>query len=180
MPRNLKTRTFALILFTVMIVFKNYVIVIGQDTKPQKADDAAETLAVVNKLFDRMAAADPAGIVALHIPQSQLVAVINRKDGKSMVETFDVDRFSKLFTDKSKAIAEQMYAPDVKVDGDLAIVTGRYVFFIGAKLSHCGVDSFYLVRTDAGWKIAGGASTIAPGGCTDAEKAMKSPIREKS
>ena len=42
------------------------------------------------------------------------------------------------------------------IDGDLAVVSGRYTFYVGDKFSHCGKDVFNLLRTEAGWKIAHG------------------------
>ncbi len=55
---------------------------------------------------------------------------------------------------------EKMPEKDVKVTGDMAMVSGRYTFYVGDKFSHCGTNTFHLVRTDAGWKIANGASTL--------------------
>jgi hypothetical protein len=139
----------------------------------QKTDDSKDAMAVVNKLWAEMAASNPAGIVALHNPGAQLVAVIKTKDGKTVVRNLTVDEFSKGFADKTHTVKEDMYTSDVKVDGDLASVWGRYVFFVDGKVSHCGIDAFHLVRIDGVWKIGGIASTISAGGCTEAEKARK-------
>ena len=136
-------------------------------------DDKKAALDVVNKLFSEMAAANPAGILALGTAENQLVAIRKMRDGKSKVEVISGDAFSKMFTDKSRVMREEMYAPQVEVNGDYAMVFGRYVFFVGDKLSHCGVNQFNLVRIDNVWKIANGASTIDPGNCSDKEKAMK-------
>lgn len=140
----------------------------------QKADDKTAAMAVVKKLFDEMAAANPQGIIDLHTgADSQLAAVRKMKEGKSRLDMIGRDTFSKFFTDKTAVIKETMYAPKVEIDGDWAMVWGRYVFWVGGKVSHCGIDQFNLVRTETGWKIANGASTIDPGGCTEKEKAMK-------
>jgi len=40
------------------------------------------------------------------------------------------------------------------------VVTGRYTFHVGDKFSHCGANTFNLVRTETGWLIANGASTL--------------------
>ncbi|MGD9562152.1 MAG: hypothetical protein AB7F88_08020 [Pyrinomonadaceae bacterium] len=138
----------------------------------QAAGDKRAALAVVNKLFDEMAAANAAGILATGTPENQLVAIRKLKDGKTRVDVIGGEAFSKFFT-KPGSIKEVMYAPNVEVSGDWAMVWGRYVFFVGDKISHCGINQFNLVRTDAGWKIANGASTIDPGDCTEKEKAMK-------
>lgn len=142
----------------------------------QKADDAKDALAVVNKLFDAMAAADAAAIIATGTKENQLVAVQKMRDGKTRISVLGSEAFSKFFT-KPGSVKEIMYAPKVETNGDWAMVWGRYVFFADGKLSHCGINQFNLVRTDAGWKIANGASTIDPGDCTDAEKAMKPPTK---
>lgn len=135
-------------------------------------DDARDALAVVNKLFDEMAAANAAGILATGIPENILITIRKQRDGKTRVDSVNGEAFTKFFT-KPGSIKEVMYAPKVEVDGDWAMVWGRYVFFAGDKLSHCGINQFNLVRTDAGWKIAGGASTIDPAACNEKEKAMK-------
>lgn len=142
-------------------------------TFAQKADDTNDALAVVVKMFEEMKAHNPAGIVALYTKEAQLAAAIKNKEGKSVIKTFPVDAFSKNFAEKKNEILEVMYAPETKIFGDLALVFGRYVFFVDGKISHCGVNAFHLVRTDAGWKIANASTTIEPQGCTEQEKAMK-------
>jgi|SRR5687768_18058849 len=139
----------------------------------QKADDSKDALAVVNKLFEMMAAHKPAEIVALHTAEAQHVAVMKNKEGKSVNRTFSADAFSKNFAEKRAELKEDMYAPKVEIHNDLALVWGRYVFFVNGKISHCGVNAFHLVRIDAGWRIAGASSSMEPQGCTEQEKAMK-------
>lgn len=144
----------------------------------QMPAEKAAPFAVVEKLFAEMAAANPAGILALGTPENQLVAIRKLRDGSSRVEVITGEAFSKMFTNKEANLREEMYAPQVEVEGDYAMVYGRYVFFVGERLSHCGVNQFNLVKIAGVWKIANGASTIDPGACTEKEKAMK-PDRKK-
>jgi hypothetical protein len=141
-------------------------------TFAQNNNDKADAIALVNKLFDEMAAANAAGILATGTADNQLVALQRMKDGKSRISVINGEQFTKFFT-KPGAVKEVMYDPKVEVSGDWAMVWGRYVFFANGKLSHCGINQFNLVRTDAGWKIANGASTIDPGDCTKKEKKMR-------
>ena len=140
---------------------------------PSKEDDKKAALGIVTQLFTEMAAANPAGILALGTSENQLVAIRKLRDGKTKIEVLTGDAFSKMFTNKSVLLREEMYDPQVDVNGDYAMVYGRYVFFVGDKLSHCGVNQFNLVRADGTWKIANGASTIDPGNCSEKEKLMK-------
>ncbi len=148
------------------------VLVFTTNSFAQKADDKTAVLGVVQALFDGMAAANAAAILATGTPENQLVAVQKGRDGKSRVSNINGEQFTKFFT-KPGAVKEVMYDHKVEIDGDWAMVWGRYVFFSEGKRSHCGINQFNLVRTDAGWKIAGGASTMDPNGCTEKEKAMK-------
>ena len=148
-----------------------FTLLVSLSALAQAKDDAKDALAVVNNLFDMMAAHKPAEIIALHTPESQLVAIMKNKEGKSVTRSFTAEAFSKNFAERRAELKEDMYAPETKVFGDLALVWGRYVFFVNGKISHCGVNAFHLVRTDAGWKIAGASSTMEPQGCTEQEKA---------
>ena len=139
----------------------------------QKANDEKDALAVVNTMFAEMANHNPPAIAALFTTEATLTAIIKNKEGKSAVRVFTGESFSKNFAENRGPIKEDMYAPEIKVDGDLASVWGRYVFFVNGKISHCGVNAFHLVRSDVGWKIATASSTMDPQGCTDQEKTRK-------
>ena len=136
-------------------------------------DDAKDALAVVDKMFAEMANHNPAAIAELFTKDSNLTAIIKRKDGKTAIAAFTGEAFSKNFAEKKGEIKEDMYEHKTLIDGDLAMVWGRYVFFVDGKISHCGLNSFHLVRTETGWKIANASSTIDSTGCNEKEKAMK-------
>ncbi len=143
------------------------------EMKTKKIDDKKAVVAVVDKLFDNMAAHKPDAIVALHTADAQLVALIKQADGKSLIQTLKAEQFSKSFAVKNAEIKEVMYDHKVEIHDDLALVSGRYVFFVNDKISHCGANAFHLVRTEKGWLIGGASSTMDRNGCTDKEKAMK-------
>ena len=92
---------------------------------------------------------------------------------ESVVRSMTSEKFSQNFAVKKGVLEEVMYAPETKIFGDLALVWGRYVFFVDNKISHCGVNAFHLARTDNGWRIANASTTIEPQGCTEKEKAIK-------
>lgn len=139
-----------------------------------QTDDKKDTVAIVNKMFAEMANHKPEAIAELFTKEAILTAVIKNKEGKSRIVNLTGETFSKNFSEKKNEIKEDMYAPKVELFGDLALVWGRYVFFIDNKISHCGANAFHLARTDAGWKIVNASTTIEPAGCTDEEKSRKS------
>lgn len=163
------------LLFVLTLLF-----VVSVPVLAQKADEKQQVLAVVDKMFAEMANHNPSAIAALYTKDSNLTAIIRRKDGKNAITAFTGETFSKNFAEKKNEIEELMYAPKVEVDGDLAMIWGRYVFFVDGKISHCGVNAFHLVKTDEGWKVANASSTIDPTNCTEKEKKIKPTLPKKS
>src|SRR5689334_16436553 len=93
----------------------------------QKADDAKDAWRVIEKMFTEMANHNPPAIADLYLKDSNLTAVIRTKDGKNVIRSFTGEAFSKNFAEKRGELKEDMYAPETKVYGDLAMVYGRYV-----------------------------------------------------
>lgn len=144
------------------------------EKKQDFSSENEDALASVNKLWELMTAHNPAEIVQLHTPESQLTALIKSRDGKSRIENLSREAFSKFFEKKTAEIQEKMYDEKIAVFGDMALVDGRYAFLVNGKVAHCGMNSFHLVRTADGWKLSNSISSIEPQGCTDKEKAMGS------
>ena len=53
----------------------------------------------------------------------------------------------------------------ISIDGRLASAWMEFAFYLGENLSHCGVNSMQLYRTDEGWKIVYLADTNRPPTC---------------
>lgn len=129
----------------------------------QTSNDAADAAQVPDRLFAAMKAKNFDAIRAAFTPEGQLVAIDQPRDGQGVSKTrvFTAESFAKTISEaKTAAFVEKMPHKDVRVAGDLAVVTGRYIFFVGDKFSHCGMNTFNLARTAEGWRIANAASTL--------------------
>lgn len=144
----------------------------GCDLKSVVGIGQTNALKSVDKLFELMAAHNPAEIIKLHTAESQLTALIFGRDGKKTTENLTREAFSKFFETKRAELAEKMYDVKSFEFGDMATVDGRYIFTVNNKLQHCGMNSFHLIRTADGWKLGNSISTIEPNGCTEKEKQM--------
>jgi hypothetical protein len=129
----------------------------------RKEGDRREAAAVANKLFEAMRAKNAEAIRALFMPEGQLVAIDRPRagSGPSTTRVFTPESFAKLIAEsKAPEFSEKMSRFNVQIFGDMALVYGPYTFRVGDKFSHCGTNSFHLVRTPGGWKIANAASTL--------------------
>ena len=73
------------------------------------------------------------------------------------------------------AYDERITSAVVKVDGALASVWASYTFYLGDKLSHCGVDAFHLVRMPSGWQIIDLADTRRRDACPTGPDSLSAP-----
>ena len=143
-------------------------------------EDIKAASEVPDRLFAAMRAKNFEDIRQTFTPEGQLVAIDKPRDGKGISKTrvFTAETFAKAISEaKGAEFIEKMPNKDVRITGDLAIVAGRYTFYVGEKFSHCGMNTFNLVRTEAGWRIANAASTLEFQ-CERDLKAVEIPIVE--
>ncbi len=50
-------------------------------------------------------------------------------------------------------ILERGFHPEVSISGPIASVWLPYDLYVDGEWSHCGVDTFTMVRTESGWRI---------------------------
>ena len=123
-----------------------------------------DVLAVLQRLFDAMAARDTATARAILLPGAQFRAL--RTDTTLAAPRVQSDTaFLRQLATRPDRLLERIWAPVVHVDGPLATVWAPYDFHIDGKWSHCGVDAVTLARTAAGWRVAGFAYTVQRQGC---------------
>jgi SnoaL-like domain len=128
-----------------------------------KSDDSKAASEIPGKLFAAMKEKNADAIRSLFMAEGQLVAIDRPRTGEGLSKTrvFTADAFAKLIAEaKAPEFIEKMDKTKVEIFGDMALVYGRYTFHVGDKFSHCGTNSFHLVRTADGWKIANAASTL--------------------
>ena len=136
---------------------------VSSTTRAQSVADEEAAIAVVSDLFAAMKAKNAEQIKAVFSSDGQLVAIDKPRDGKGISKTrvLSGEAFATMIAaNKGADYIERMPSPEARITGDLAMVSGRYTFHLGDKLSHCGTNTFNLVRTETGWKIANGASTL--------------------
>jgi hypothetical protein len=127
-------------------------------------DERAAVLAVVQRLWDAMKTRDTALVRSVFDSSATLTRVATR-NGEARVQVMPVSTFIEALGRANEAWNERMFAPEVRIDGSLAIVWTEYDFHLGSQFSHCGVDAFQLLKTSAGWKIVAISDTARREGC---------------
>lgn len=120
----------------------------GITLNAQTAEDSVK--AVVNKLFTAMKNSDAAAIKEC-FADSAILQTIGRN---GRVRTDMASSFASQISSLPKDSADERITFEmVKVDDALAIAWTPYQFYYAGKFSHCGVNSFQLVRMNGIWRI---------------------------
>ena len=140
------------------------VLLVTGNLSAQSAEDSVKT--VVNNLFVAMKNGDASLFKTVFSDSAILQTISRSKEGKTLVRTESVDEFASFVSQLKKDSAdERIRFETIKIDGPLAIAWTPYNFYYNGKFSHCGVNSFQLVRFDDEWKIQYLVDTRRRTGC---------------
>ena len=135
-----------------ILILLTAAVFISTFTKAQSAQDSVK--AVVNQLFAAMKNIDASKLKETFADGAVLQTISRKQDGSFFVQDEKVNDFAEsIGKAKKDSLDEQIVFETIKIDGPLASVWAPYKFYYAGKFSHCGVDSFQLVRISGRWKI---------------------------
>ena len=135
-----------------ILILLTAAIFISTITKAQSAEDSVK--AVVNQLFAAMKGANAAMLKETFADSAVLQTIRRKQDGTFFVQDEKVSDFvEQIGKAKKDSLDERITFETVKIDGPLAIAWTPYKFYYAGNFSHCGVNSFQLVRINGRWKI---------------------------
>ena len=135
-----------------ILILLTATIFISTITKAQSAEDSVK--AVVNQLFAAMKGANAAMLKEAFADSAVLQTIRRKQDGTFFVQNEKVSDFvEQIGKAKKDSLDERITFETVKIDGPLAIAWTPYKFYYAGNFSHCGVNSFQLVRINGRWKI---------------------------
>lgn len=134
----------------------------ARDLRAQTAEDSVR--ATVQEFFRTMTARDSAGARRVLLDDGVYWATRETDKGFMVRHSTNAEYIAGL-EKPGETWLERMWQPTVQVHGRIATLWTPYDFHVDGKFSHCGVDAFTLVRSDAGWKIASVVYTVELTGC---------------
>lgn len=133
------------------------------------AADTAGVRAVIASMFDAMRAGDTATMRAAFMPGVSLLSVNSRQDPTTINATSIDDFLASVGRTKERnpqlVLDERIGRVLIAIDDDLASAWTEYEFWAGDRFSHCGANSFTLVKTQEGWRIFQLADSRRTEGC---------------
>lgn len=140
-----------------------------------QSQDERDVVAAVQALFDAMATCDAAAVRARSMPEGRLYRVVVGGDAPARSSTFE--EFANSLATCGGTRLERMWEPQVRVHKGIATLWAPYDFWLDGTFSHCGIDSFELVKGEGGWKLTGATYTIERTGCAPSPLGVPKPGR---
>ena len=117
-------------------------------------DEIVAIKQTINNLFEGMRKSDTSLLRSAFSEGAIMQSVNKNQDGVVTIQSEPLDSFIYLIARPHSVIYDERITFDViKVDNELALAWTPYKFYLGEKFSHCGVDSYQLVKIKGVWKI---------------------------
>jgi predicted YcjX-like family ATPase len=124
-------------------------------TTVSKAQTAVDSVKMtIDNMFRAMKTADSALLRQCFADSAIMQTIAKDRTGAIVVKNESATDFIRLIGTLAKNAADERITYDVvRVDGPLATAWTSYKFYLNGQFSHCGVNSFQLVRIRGAWKI---------------------------
>lgn len=130
----------------------------------QSAVDSVKN--TIGKMFFSMKSSDAKSLRECFSDSAILQTIAKDKNGNTVIKNEQVADFIQVISTIPPNAADERITFDVvKVDANLAIAWTPYKFYLNGQFSHCGVNSFQLVRINNSWKIQYLIDTRRKQGC---------------
>ncbi|MBV7258070.1 hypothetical protein [Erythrobacter crassostreae] len=124
--------------------------------------DSGKVMLAAADFIDAIGSDDKSALAQHMIPEGTIF-VHNRMDPDNpRVDIVSVADHLERWSKGKRKTSERMDFRRISVDGDMAQVWGPYSFEVDGKLTHCGVNSLSMVKTESGWKVANTSFTMVP------------------
>jgi len=138
----------------------------GRAPAGPSAEERAAVMQPVNAFLDGVARRDPAALRATIHPGGVAAGVGCGPTGQynqlfaQPLATY-VETVGSMHADQR----EQLFDPEVRIEGNLATVWNRYEYSSGGRVRAAGYSSYQLVRVEGRWKILNYSWSIRPQDC---------------
>ena len=130
--------------------------------------EEAQVEAVIRSLFDGMRSKNSDQVAAAFSQDAIMQTVISKPEAISVGSNAVADFVKRIASTPAEThLDERIMDYQIKVDGQMAAAWTPYQFFVNGNFSHCGVNSFQLVKFANGWKIVYIIDTRRKENCED-------------
>lgn len=150
----------------VILAFTALALAACESPSTNPTDAAARgAVAVAHAFLEALTRGDTTSLKLHSVPSARLVAL--SEDASIPPRVTSIETLVQQVQADSGRFNERMWAPQAHVDDRLATVWAPYDFYRDGTFSHCGTDTFDLVRMGSNWKVLSVTYTIQTENCPE-------------
>ena len=122
---------------------------------------------LIENFFSAFHAQDSLALRNFAHPEIKMHSVAIDFNGNTMLSTEDYTAFLKAIASipETTKFREKLHGFKININGVIANVSTPYSFYVNEELSHCGVNTFQLMKFKGQWKIIYLVDTRSKLGC---------------
>lgn len=134
-----------------------------------QSEEEIKVQKTIDAFFESFHAQDSVGMKNAVTPEIILQTIGQDKEGKTILRTANFENLvnSIVSIPDSISFQEKLKGYSIHQDGIMAHAWTPYEFWLNGELSHCGVNSFQLLKENGTWKIIYLIDTRKRKGCTN-------------
>ncbi len=143
-----------------------FILCFGLNVNAQKSENE-NVKAKIIEFFEAFHKQDTSALKAMVTEKIILQSISINKEGKTILKEENYNQFVKNIASipKDTKFEEKLLDFSIQVDGPMANAWTPYEFWYQGEFSHCGVNSFQLIKDDGTWKIIYLVDTRRKDGC---------------
>lgn len=142
---------------------------LASTTQAQNNLTPIEAKQIITTFFEGFHKADTLIMQRVMHNDMVLQTAYTNNNGDYLVENTGIKVFLQTIANRkqNQVWEEKLLDYKIQIDGNLAHVWTPYEFWYNGNFSHCGANSFTLVKTESGWKILHLIDSRRRAGCKD-------------
>ena len=130
-------------------------------------DDRRAIMDTVEKFFTSIKTTDKALLESILVPDSLNISTTESSDGEIQFTILNYENMVTALTRPGRLAIERAWDETILIQGNIAIFWAPYDFHVNNEFTHCGIDSFQLIKKEGQWLISNASWTRESENCPE-------------
>ena len=130
-----------------------------------QSSEEQSVLNTVNQFFQALAERDRALLASITLPGSFYISTSVSNQGTAQIRIQNHKQLLDNLGGEGPALLERAWNPTILIRRDIATFWAPYDFHVNGSFSHCGIDSFQLIKQQGQWFLTNLSWTVERENC---------------